>query len=91
MFFQFGMFFQLKYFSPFLFLDITVGIDDQGKEEVISGSILHRDVMNYKKGVRFCVAFNNYNQPIRKGGYIFVRFLGYIARQERSSPIGTAS
>ncbi|KAJ8446006.1 hypothetical protein Cgig2_012350 [Carnegiea gigantea] len=30
--------------------------------------------MNYKQGVRFCVAFNNYNQPIRKGGYIFMRF-----------------
>jgi len=74
------MFFQLKYFSPFLFLDIIVGIDDQGKEEVISGSILPRDVMNYRKGMRFCVASNNYNQPITKGGYIFVTFLGYIAR-----------
>ena len=55
---------------------------------MIKGSILPRDVMNYKQGVRFCVAFNNYNQPIRKGGYIFVRFLGYIARLERSCPIG---
>ena len=47
--------------------------------------------MNYKQGVRFCVAFNNYNQPIRKGGYIFVRFLGYITRLERFCPIGTIS
>ncbi|KAJ8448420.1 hypothetical protein Cgig2_022048 [Carnegiea gigantea] len=66
-------------------------VDDQGNEEVINGSILPRDVMNYKQGVRFCVAFNNYNQPIRKGGYIFVRFLGYIARLERFCPIGTIS
>ena len=58
---------------------------------MINGSIQPRDVMNYKKGVRFCVAFNNYNQPIQKGGYIFVRFLGYIARQERFCPIGTTS
>ena len=65
--------------------------DDQGNEEVIKGSILPRDVMNYKQGVRFCVAFNNYNQPIRKGGYIFVRFLGYIARLERFCPIGMIS
>ncbi|KAJ8431283.1 hypothetical protein Cgig2_014329 [Carnegiea gigantea] len=63
--------------------------DDQGNEEVIKGSILPRDVMNYKQGVRFYVAFNNYNQPIRKGGYIFVRFLGYITRLERFCPIGT--
>ncbi|KAJ8422273.1 hypothetical protein Cgig2_014419 [Carnegiea gigantea] len=41
--------------------------------------------------VRFCVAFDNSNQPIRKGGYIFVRFLGYIARLERFCPIGTIS
>ncbi|KAJ8441793.1 hypothetical protein Cgig2_021483 [Carnegiea gigantea] len=66
-------------------------IDDQGNKEVIKGSILPRDVMNYKQGVRFCVAFNNCNQPIRKGGYIFVRFLGYIARLERFCPIGTIS
>jgi len=78
MFFQFGMFFQLKYFSLFLFLDITVGIDDQGKEEVISGSILPRDVMNYRKGVRFCVAFNNYNQPIRKGDIFLSDFLATL-------------
>ncbi|KAJ8441165.1 hypothetical protein Cgig2_024894 [Carnegiea gigantea] len=65
--------------------------NDQGNEEVINRSILHRDVMNYKQAVRFCVAFNNYNQPIRKGGYIFVRFLGYIARLERFCPIGTSS
>ncbi|KAJ8439473.1 hypothetical protein Cgig2_008504 [Carnegiea gigantea] len=64
-------------------------VNDQGNEEVINGSILPRDVMNYKQGVRFCVAFNNYNQPIRKGGYNFVRFLGYIARLERFCPIGT--
>ena len=64
---------------------------DQGNEEVIKGSILPRDVMNYKQGVRFCVTFNNYNQPIRKGGYIFVRFVGYIARLERCCPIGTIS
>ncbi|KAJ8429406.1 hypothetical protein Cgig2_025593 [Carnegiea gigantea] len=62
-----------------------------GNGEVIKGSILPRDVMNYKQGVRFCVAFNNYNQPIRKGGYIFVRFLGYIARLERFCPIETIS
>jgi len=60
---------------------IFVLTDDQGNEEVIDGSILPRDAMNYKQGVRLCVAFNNYNQPIRKGGYIFVRFLGYILRQ----------
>ncbi|KAJ8432466.1 hypothetical protein Cgig2_015263 [Carnegiea gigantea] len=66
-------------------------IDDQGNEGVINGSIPPRDVMNYKKGVRFCVAFNNYNQPIRKGGYIFVRFLGYITRLERFCPIETIS
>ncbi|KAJ8442430.1 hypothetical protein Cgig2_018707 [Carnegiea gigantea] len=47
--------------------------------------------MNYKQGVRFCVAFNSYNQPIKKGGCIFVRFLGYIARLERFCPIGTIS
>ncbi|KAJ8429638.1 hypothetical protein Cgig2_024997 [Carnegiea gigantea] len=44
--------------------------------------------MNYKQGVRFCVAFTNYNQPIRKGRYIFLRFIGYIARLERFCPIG---
>jgi len=58
---------------------------------VIKGSIFPRDVTTYKQGVRFCVAFNNYNQPIRKGGYIFVRFLGYIVRLERFFPIGTIS
>ena len=66
-------------------------IDDEENEEMVSGSILPRDLLNHKKGMRFCVAFNNYNQPIRKGGYFFVRFLGYIARQERFYPIGTTS
>ncbi|KAJ8426422.1 hypothetical protein Cgig2_023538 [Carnegiea gigantea] len=63
----------------------------QRNEDMINRSILPRDVMNYKEGVRFCVAFNNYNQPIRKGGYIFMRFLGYIARLERFCPIGMIS
>ncbi|KAJ8427216.1 hypothetical protein Cgig2_009109 [Carnegiea gigantea] len=35
--------------------------------------------------------FNNYNQPIRKGGYMFMRSLGYIVRIGRFCSIGTIS
>ena len=43
------------------------------------------------KGLDFVWHFNNYDQPIRKGGYMFMRFLGYIARIERFCSIGTIS
>ncbi|KAJ8420349.1 hypothetical protein Cgig2_012084 [Carnegiea gigantea] len=41
--------------------------------------------------LRFCVAFNNYNYPIIKGGYIFVCFLGHIAKQDTFCLMRTTS
>ncbi|KAJ8427050.1 hypothetical protein Cgig2_020908 [Carnegiea gigantea] len=52
-------------------------IDDKGNEGMINGSILPRDVMNYKKGVRFYVAFNNYNNPLERERFCPIRTISW--------------
>ncbi|KAH9623039.1 hypothetical protein KSS87_011916 [Heliosperma pusillum] len=39
------------------------------------------------KGVRYCVTFNEFRQPLKKGGHILVSFIGDMARKERFCPI----
>lgn len=45
-----------------------------------------RDVW-YEEKFKFEVPFNKFNQPIRKGGSVFIKFLGEVARKGSLCPI----
>ncbi|KAL2933287.1 Cysteine--tRNA ligase [Bienertia sinuspersici] len=62
-------------------------VDVNGKLQFISGSIQPIDILS-NNGVKYYVKFNEFHQPIRKGGHILVRFLGYIAKMAHYCPIG---
>ncbi|XP_021743224.1 uncharacterized protein LOC110709321 [Chenopodium quinoa] len=51
-----------------------------------SGPIPQIEVWN-NNGVKYVVQFNDFCQPIRKGGHILVQFLGSIAKEERFCPL----
>ncbi|KAL2925368.1 Receptor-type guanylate cyclase gcy-22, partial [Bienertia sinuspersici] len=58
-----------------------------GKVELVSGPIQPIDVLS-SSGRRYFVEFNELHQPIRKGGHILVKFLGYIAKMGNYCPLG---
>ncbi|KAL2897929.1 Glutamate-1-semialdehyde 2 1-aminomutase [Bienertia sinuspersici] len=49
-----------------------------------------RDVWN-DRGLRYYVQFNEFNQPLRKGGGILVSFLEDVAKRETFCPVGVSS
>ncbi|KAL2928769.1 hypothetical protein RDABS01_028876, partial [Bienertia sinuspersici] len=61
-------------------------VDANGKLQFVSGSIQPIDILG-NNGVKYYVEFNEFHQPIRKGGHILVRFLGYIAKMAHYCPI----
>ncbi|KAL2934501.1 Cysteine--tRNA ligase [Bienertia sinuspersici] len=62
-------------------------VDANGKLQFVSGSIQPIDILS-NNGVKYYVEFNEFHQPIKKGGHILVRFLGYIAKMAHYCPIG---
>lgn len=62
--------------------------DLDGKRGRKGGKIFPRHVWSLRPGVRFVVPFNALDQPIRKGGYVLVRFLGDVAKNGELCPIG---
>ncbi|KAL2930864.1 Lysine-specific demethylase 9 [Bienertia sinuspersici] len=65
----------------------VVTIDAKGNHSLVSGSIQAVDIWN-NNGVRYYVQFNEFHQPIRKGGQLLVKLIGSIAKQERFCPVG---
>ncbi|KAL2926859.1 DNA replication licensing factor mcm4, partial [Bienertia sinuspersici] len=63
------------------------GADANGKVELVSGPIQPIDVLS-SNGRRYFVEFNELHQPLRKGGHILVKFLGYIAKMGNYCPLG---
>ncbi|KAL2930858.1 Protein zntB [Bienertia sinuspersici] len=61
-----------------------------GKRHLVKGLIQPKDVLN-DKGLRYYVQFNDFNQPLRKGGSILVSFLGEVAKRETFCPFGVSS
>ncbi|KAL2905722.1 mRNA-capping enzyme, partial [Bienertia sinuspersici] len=57
------------------------------KVELVSGPIQPIDVLS-SNGRRYFVKFNELHQPLRKGGHIMVKFLGYIAKVGNYCPLG---
>ncbi|KAK9666055.1 hypothetical protein RND81_14G156600 [Saponaria officinalis] len=53
---------------------------------MISDSIQPPDIW-HSNGVKYFVSFNEFYQPIKKGGHILVRFIGDVAKTERFCPI----
>ncbi|XP_057248214.1 uncharacterized protein LOC130589412 [Beta vulgaris subsp. vulgaris] len=74
-------------FIPFFHGFIYSLADSKGELQLMSGSIQPIDVW-HSRGVRYHVQFNEFNQPIRKGGHILVRFLGSVAKDGTYCPIG---
>ncbi|KAL2898921.1 Vacuolar protein sorting/targeting protein 10 [Bienertia sinuspersici] len=62
-------------------------IDANGKVELVSGPMQPIDVLS-SNGRRYFVKFNVLHQPLRKGGHILVKFLGYIAKMGNYCPLG---
>ncbi|KAL2900882.1 hypothetical protein RDABS01_025964 [Bienertia sinuspersici] len=65
----------------------AAGADANGKVELVSGPIQPIDVLS-SNGRRYFVEFNELHQPLRKGGHILVKFLGYIAKMGNYCPLG---
>ncbi|KAL2923204.1 Aspartate carbamoyltransferase [Bienertia sinuspersici] len=61
--------------------------DANGKVELVSGPIQPIDVLS-SNDRRYFVEFNELHQPIRKGGHILVKFLGYIEKMGSYCPLG---
>ncbi|KAL2943577.1 Dual specificity tyrosine-phosphorylation-regulated kinase 3 [Bienertia sinuspersici] len=65
-------------------------INVDGKRHLVKGPVQPRDVWN-DRGLRYYVQFNEFNQPLRKGGCILVSFLGDVAKRETFCPVGVSS
>ncbi|KAL2922521.1 Uncharacterized protein RDABS01_014012, partial [Bienertia sinuspersici] len=61
-----------------------------GKRHLVKGPVQPRDIWN-DRDLRYFVQFNEFNQPLRKGGCILVSFLGDIAKRETFCPVGVSS
>ncbi|KAL9238347.1 hypothetical protein vseg_012780 [Gypsophila vaccaria] len=61
--------------------------DSEGKRGKKGGAILPRHVWSLRPGVRFVVPFNSLHQPVKKGGYVLVKFLSDIAKNCELCPI----
>lgn len=62
--------------------------DKDGNSKVRGGTILPSNVWSLPPGDIIVVPFNNFYQPLRKGGHILVWFLGDIAKHGDLCPIG---
>ncbi|KAL2900492.1 Zygote defective protein 12, partial [Bienertia sinuspersici] len=65
----------------------AIAFDVDGKRHLVKGPVQPRDVWN-DRGLRYFVQFNEFNQPLRKGGCILVSFLGDVAKRETFYPVG---
>ncbi|KAH9620361.1 hypothetical protein KSS87_012201 [Heliosperma pusillum] len=61
-------------------------IDAEGNLYLVKNLIQPHDVW-HANGVKYFVSFNEYYQPLKKGGHILVRFIGDVAKNERFCPI----
>ncbi|KAL2901018.1 Cell division protein FtsB, partial [Bienertia sinuspersici] len=68
----------------------AIAFDVDGKRHLVKGPVQPRDVWN-DRGLRYFVQFNEFNQPLRKGGCILVSFLGDVAKRETFCPVGVSS
>ncbi|KAL2943861.1 Protein-arginine kinase, partial [Bienertia sinuspersici] len=68
----------------------AIAFDVDGKRHLVKGPIQPRDVWN-DRGLRYFVQFNEFNQPLRKGGCILVSFLGDVAKRETFCPVEVSS
>ncbi|KAL2895113.1 Ankyrin repeat domain-containing protein 36B [Bienertia sinuspersici] len=68
----------------------AIAFDVDGKRHLVKGRVQPRDVWN-DRGLRYFVQFNEFNQPLRKGGCILVSFLGDVAKRETFCPVGVSS
>ncbi|KAL2942114.1 5-methyltetrahydropteroyltriglutamate--homocysteine methyltransferase [Bienertia sinuspersici] len=68
----------------------AIAFDVDGKRHLVKGPVQPRDVWN-DRGLRYYVQFNDFNQPLRKGGSILVSFLGDVAKRETFCPVGVSS
>ncbi|XP_021719131.1 uncharacterized protein LOC110686844 isoform X1 [Chenopodium quinoa] len=66
----------------------VVAFDVDGTRHLVKGSVQPRDVWNDAPGFRYFIQFNEFNQPLHKGGSILVSFLGDIAKREEFCPVG---
>ncbi|KAL9236025.1 hypothetical protein vseg_010738 [Gypsophila vaccaria] len=64
----------------------VLAIDAEGKYQMIRESIQPPDVW-HSNDVKYFVCFNEFYQPLRKGGHIFVTFFEDVAKTERFCPI----
>ncbi|KAL2923183.1 SPBc2 prophage-derived uncharacterized protein YopZ [Bienertia sinuspersici] len=76
-----------NYVSPSFTSFACFMADANGKLQFVSGSLQPIDILS-NNCVKYYVEFNEFHQPIRKGGHILVRFLGYIAKMAHYCPIG---
>ncbi|KAL2933428.1 hypothetical protein RDABS01_016547 [Bienertia sinuspersici] len=76
-----------NYVSPSFTSFACFMADANGKLQFVSGSIQPIDILS-NNGVKYYVEFNEFHQPIRKGGHILVKFLGYIEKMAHYCPIG---
>ncbi|KAL2905546.1 General transcription and DNA repair factor IIH helicase subunit XPD, partial [Bienertia sinuspersici] len=65
-------------------------IDVDGKCHLVKGPVQARDIWN-DRGLRYYVQFNDFNQPLIKGGSILVSFLRDVAKRETFCPVGVYS
>ncbi|KAL2930118.1 GTPase Obg, partial [Bienertia sinuspersici] len=68
----------------------AIAFDVDGKRHLMKGLVQPRDVWN-DRGLRYYIQFNDFNQPLRKGGSILVSFLGDVAKRETFCPVGVSS
>ncbi|KAK9682696.1 hypothetical protein RND81_10G089900 [Saponaria officinalis] len=61
-------------------------VDGEGNYKNINDAIQPHDVW-HAKGVKYFVSFNEFYQPLRKGGHILIRIIGDVAKKERYCPI----
>ncbi|KAL2921651.1 Myosin-H heavy chain [Bienertia sinuspersici] len=68
----------------------AIAFDVDGKRHLVKGPVQPRDVWN-DRVLRYYVQFNEFNQPLRKGGCIFVSFHGDVAKRETFCLVGVSS
>ena len=62
--------------------------DSKNNKKILRGTISPLDIDSFEDGVKLVVTFSDLNQPLRRGGDALVSYLGYLAKIERSCPIG---
>ncbi|XP_074296140.1 uncharacterized protein LOC141623880 [Silene latifolia] len=64
----------------------VVTIDADGNYDLVS-HLIHPNDVQHANGVKYFVTFNEFYQPLKKGGHILVKFIGDVAKQEQFCPI----